>query len=40
MIELAGVSAEMCRDQLFNPELVRVRLPGGYRLIPASPRFL
>lgn len=34
--EATDVSAEICRDHLFNPKLVRARLPKGYRLIPAA----
>ena len=34
--EVTDVSAEICRDHLFNPKLVRARLPNGYRLIPAA----
>jgi hypothetical protein len=34
--ELTGVSAEICRDHLFDPHLVRARLPRGYHLIPAA----
>lgn len=34
--EVTDVYAEICRDHLFNPKLVRARLPKGYRLIPAA----
>lgn len=34
--EVTDVSAELCRDHLFNPKLARARLPKGYRLIPAA----
>jgi hypothetical protein len=33
---VTDVSAEICRDHLFNPKLVRARLPTGYRLILAA----
>ena len=34
--ELKDVAAEICRDHLFDPKLVRARLPDGYRLISAA----
>jgi hypothetical protein len=34
--ETTAVAAEICRDHLFNPKLVRARLPKGYRLISAE----
>ena len=34
--EVTEVSAEICRDHLFDPNLVRARLPSGYRLISAA----
>ena len=34
--EAKEVSAEICRDHLFDPSLVKARLPADYRLIPAS----
>lgn len=33
---VSEVSAEICRDHLFDPSLARTRLPEGYRLILAS----
>lgn len=33
---VSEVSAEICRDHLFDPSLVRTRLPEGYRLILAA----
>ena len=34
--EVTDVSAEICREHLFDPSLVHARLPQGYRLIPAA----
>lgn len=34
--EVTDVSAEICRDHLFDPKLLRARLPEGYRLVPAA----
>lgn len=34
--ETHGVTAEICRDHLFDPALARARLPEGYRLVVAS----
>jgi hypothetical protein len=34
--EVSDVSAEICRDHLFDPKLVPARLPTGYRLIAAQ----
>lgn len=34
--ETHGVTAEICRDHLFDPALARTRLPDGYRLVSAS----
>ncbi len=33
---VSEVGAEICRDHLFDPSLVRTRLPEGYRLILAA----
>ena len=34
--EVTDVSAEICRDHLFNPKLAKARLPKGYSLIQAA----
>lgn len=34
--EQSGVQCEVCRDHLFDPRAIAVRLPDGYRLVPAS----
>ena len=34
--EVSDVSAEICRDHLFDPGRISTRLPIGYRLIPAA----
>jgi hypothetical protein len=34
--EMGGVSAEICRDHLFDPQAANVALPAGYRLISAA----
>lgn len=33
---VSDVSAEICRDHLFDPSSIEARLPKGYRLIPAA----
>lgn len=34
--EVSDVSAEICRDHLFDPGLISTRLPSGYRLVLAA----
>lgn len=34
--EVTDVSAEICRDHLFNPKQIHTRFPKGYRLISAA----
>jgi hypothetical protein len=34
--EIRGVSAEICRDHLFDPALAPIKLPAGYRLRTAE----
>jgi hypothetical protein len=34
--EQSGVQAEICRDHLFDPSSLRVRLPLGYRVMAAT----